>query len=120
MYVGDNVTITNITVTSVIYNPAIGQFLSSTGTLSYKTVTNQFFNLIDNILPIYYILTGVNSFTLTGNNANNFQFDLQVVNSTILQSNSMVSFDFFGISYVTIGVATNSVCSPCNNYISNG
>jgi hypothetical protein len=120
VYVGSKVTVNNITVISVIYNPAIGQFLSSTGTLSYKTVTNQFFNLFNNILPIYYILTGINSFTLTGNNANNFQFNLQVVNSTILQSSSTVSFDFLGISYVTIGAVTNSVCSPCNNFISNG
>lgn len=120
VFTGSNVTITNITVISVIYNPAVGQFLSTTGTLSYKTFTNQFFNLFNNFLPIYYILTGINSFTLTGTNANTFQFNLQVVNSTILQSSSTVSFDVLGISYVTIGVVTNAVCSPCNNFISNG
>lgn len=72
VFVGRNITVTNISMISVIYNPSIGQFLSNSGTLSYKTFSNQYYNLFNNFVPIYYLLTGINSISLTGPSLNNF------------------------------------------------
>ena len=66
------------------------------------------------------MLAGINSLILTGANLNNFQYSIDVINSTILQSSSTNTYDSFGVSYATIGVETRSVCSPCNNFIYNG
>lgn len=118
--VGSSVSVANITILSIIYNPSIGQYLSNSGILNYKKFTNQYYNLFNNFVPIYYALTGINTLTLTGTSLNNFQYDLEIVNSTILQASANNIFDVLGISYVTIGAVTNSICSPCNNYIYSG
>lgn len=116
--VSASVTVTNITLLSVIYNPNVGQFLSNNGVLNYKTFTGQYFNLFNNFMPIYYVLTGVSSFSI--NNPQSLAFHLQVINSTVLSASSSVVFDQIGISYLTIGAPTESVCSPCNNYVYSG
>lgn len=119
VFVGANIAVANISILSVIYNPYLGQYLSSSGTLNYKSFSNQYYNLFNNFIPIYYVMIGLNSITLTGQNLNNFQYSL-VINSTILQASSNNVFDFLGISFVTIGVVTSAVCSPCNNFIYSG
>lgn len=81
--VSNSVTITNISLLSVIYNPKVGQFLSNNGVLNYKTLTNnQYFNLFNNFMPIYYVLTGVSSFSI--NSPQTFSYFLQVINATVL------------------------------------
>jgi hypothetical protein len=49
IFAGANVRISNITVLSVIYNPKLGQYLSSSGVLNYKTFKNQFFNIFNKL-----------------------------------------------------------------------
>lgn len=117
--VSNSVTITNITLLSVIYNPKVGQFLSNNGVLNYKTLTNnQYFNLFNNFMPIYYVLTGISSFSI--NSPQSFSYFLQVINATVLEVSSGSSFDQIGIAYLTIGAQTESVCSPCDNYVYSG
>jgi hypothetical protein len=118
--IGAGVSVSNITLLSVIYNSNSGQFLSNSGTLSYKSFSSQYFNLYNNFMPIYYVLAGVNSFSITGANLALFDYKLDVINSTLLQSTSTSSFDQFGVSYLTLGTPTAAVCSPCNNFIYNG
>jgi hypothetical protein len=118
--VGSNVSVTNISVLSVIYNPSLGQYLSNSGTVTYRAFSSQYYNLFNNFIPIYYALTGLNSFTLTAASLSAFQYDLEIVNSSILQASATSIYDLFGISYATIGAVTSTVCSPCNNYVYNG
>lgn len=64
---GAYTSITNITILSVIYNQNSSQFLSNSGVNNYKQFSNQFFNLYNNFLPIYYVIVGISSFSLAGN-----------------------------------------------------
>jgi len=114
--------ITNITVTSVIFDPSNSQFLSNGGTIAYQSFTSQSLNLYSNFLPIYYYLVGVNSFSISGDNTRYFGFLMDVTNSTILSLSlpqTAAKYDSIGFSYLSVGVQTSTVCSGCgNNFIS--
>jgi hypothetical protein len=64
--------LTNVTVCSIVYSPANSQFASSGGSATYKSFTTQRLNLFKNLLPIYYYIIGISSFSLTGKNTAQF------------------------------------------------
>ncbi len=114
--VGARVSVTNISILSIIYNPTNGQFVSNSGTLGYKSFTSQYFNLFNNFVPIYYVITGINSFTFN----TIFSYKLSLINSSVLYSSSTNTFSSISISYFTIGAPMKTVCGDCDNYVYNG
>jgi hypothetical protein len=113
---GSNVYLTNISLISIIYNPSAAQFLSSSGTLNYKNFRGQYFNLYTKFMPIYYSLIGFSSFSLTGSNLASFNFKLEIVNSSLLNSTSNNQFDFINLNYITVGISMSKICDPCANF----
>lgn len=112
--------ITNITILTILYNPNSGQFVSHGGSAHYLSFTSQHINLLKNVIPISYVLMGFNALSLTGTNSAHFQFNLGVVSGFILEATTISKFDSFSFSFITIGANPSSICSPCNNYISDG
>lgn len=72
--IGNNMFVTNISIISVIFNPNLGQFLSNSGKVSYKSFSTQYYNLFSNFLPLYYVMVGINGFSLTGTNLLQFSY----------------------------------------------
>lgn len=115
---GLNTFLTNITISSVIFDPTNSQFMAYGGTVSYSSFYSQTLNLYNSFLPIYYYLVGFNSITATSFNSKQFGYKLEVTNSTILSLNTVklgITYDTISFSYLTIGVGPVSVCADCNN-----
>jgi hypothetical protein len=113
--------ITNITISSVIFDPTTSQFLSYGGSATYSTFTQQALNLYNSFVPLYYYLLGTTAIAASGSNANYFGWLLDVTNATVLTLNApnAATYDKFTASYLTIGALPQTICAQCNNtYIS--
>lgn len=115
--------LTNITISSVIFDPNSSQFLSYAGQVTYSTFSTQVLNLYNNFLPIYYLLVGMNSIRAEGDNSRLLGYKIEM-NDTVLQLGivrSGTQYASFGFSYITIGIKTADVCGSCGNtYFYNG
>lgn len=58
---GSTTSLSNITVTSIIYDSQSSQFLSYAGVVTYNTFNKEYLNLYNNFVPIYNYLIGLSA-----------------------------------------------------------
>ena len=115
---GLNSFLTNITVSSVIFDPSNSQFIAYGGTISYSSFYSQTLNLYNSFLPIYYYLLGLNAISASSFNAQTLGYLLDLTNNTVLSLSTPklgITYDSIAFSYLTIGAAPVSVCASCNS-----
>jgi hypothetical protein len=114
---GQSTRLNNVTVSSVIFDPGNGQFLSFAGTTTYQGFVQQYFNLYHDFVPIYNYLYGLSGLSSSGTNSKSFGYHLDlletVLNLTVAAKG--VRYDQAAFSYLVIGVANRDVCANCNS-----
>lgn len=120
---GGGTTVINATVSSVIFAPQNSQFLSYAGVVTYQSFQQEYLNLYNSFVPIYYSLVGMSGIVASGSNARFYGYSTSI-NGTVLSLTSAPTsalYESITFSYMTIGIATAQVCANCNNdFISAG
>jgi len=110
--------VNNISICSILYDPNSAAFVSYSGIVSYvNALDDNYLNLYSNFMPIYYSLFGLSSLEISGNNLKQLTFSIDITNNYILQLTSNSIINSLTISYSTIGLQPEKICSSCNNYI---
>ena len=120
---GGTTSLINATVTSVIFSPSSSQFLSYAGVVTYTSFQQEYLNLYNSFVPIYYSLVGMSGIVVSGSNARFYGYTTSI-NGTVLSMTAAPAtalYEAITFSYLTIGLATAQICANCsNNYISEG
>ena len=75
---GGTTSLINATIISVIFTPGSSQFLSYAGVVTYRSFQQEYLNLYNSFVPIYYSLVGMSGIVASGSNARFYGYDMTI------------------------------------------